>query len=237
MDTWVLGPWAAGGPAVRPRAGCCPPAGRGEHTPRAGVPEGGGRVPFPLHHHGECGARGPRSALSPGSRVCGPFLWGSGGVSGVAHTGPAQGTAPSPRVGRGAGLGGRGHVRDPALCLPGGRVSGSEHQAWALPVARGLRTTAQAPPLPWAGVTWGTAPGGRAPAHTHGLAQGAGGWRVAPGHAGWEHACPVAQSAHTCGRGGHVWAGRTHAGRGGAAGGGVDAPDPLTHTLRTLLPD
>lgn len=35
----------------------CP--GRGEHPPRPGFPEGGVRVPFPLHHHREYGGRLP----------------------------------------------------------------------------------------------------------------------------------------------------------------------------------
>lgn len=222
-------PWGSGGHMGSRPGGCgrsrgasqgqvlCPPAGRGEHTPRAGVPEGGCRVPFPLHHHGECSARGPHSALSPGSRVCGPFLWGSGGVSGVAHTAPRRA---------------RRRSRQARACprpfpLPPGRL-GFRFRASGMGPAcgPGLGTTAQAPPLPWAGVTWGNHTWGKGPCPHTWLGSGCRWVAGSPRHAGWEHACPVAQSAHTCGRGGHVWAGRTHRGRGGA---GVWTPQTPSH--------
>ena len=85
-----------------------------------------------------------------------------------------------PRAGHGAGPGRRGRVRDPSLCLRGGWVSGSEHQAWAPPVARASEPQPRPLPCRGPGSPGGTTPGGRAPAHTRGLAQGAGGWRAAP---------------------------------------------------------
>lgn len=225
MDTWVLGPWAAGGPAVRPRAGCCPPAGRGEHTPRAGVPEGGGRVPFPLYHHGECGARGPRSALSPGSRVW-AFSLGLGRGERCGSHGPraGHGAEPQGRTGRRSR---RARARPRPCPLPPGR-QGFRFRASGMGPACGPGPQNHSPgPAPAVGRghlgnrTWGK---GSCP-HTW-LGSGCRWVAGSPGHAGWEHACPVAQSAHTCGRGGHVWAGRTHAGRGGA---GVWMPQTPSH--------
>lgn len=158
---------------------------------------------------------------------------GLGRVSGVAHTGPAQGTAPSPRVGRAQVLMAQGTSETPALCLPGGRVSGSGASGMGPALWPGA-SEPQPRPCPCRGPG---SPGelhlgkGSCP-HTW-LGSGCRWVAGSPGHAGWEHACPVAQSAHTCGRGGHVWAGRTHAGRGGAAGGVWMPRPPHTYTAHS----
>ena len=193
------------GLAAYPRAVSRPPsAGRGEHPPGLGIPEGSVGVPLPLHHHGEyehvrcpCGFRG---RLRPGLQAR-----REGTDTQPLHPWPF--TAPLSHQEEGVGLG-RGWAVCPTWVPAGpqlgalseslggpGRVPrartgrgrrGDVHRPSGLPLwaawapqpeglARGHEdATAQPPPLPRSEVAWGGRPSGS-------------GWRWASG-SGWRTA-------------------------------------------------